>query len=349
MSVVAKYCEECGLKIPQEHFEDGRAISYLYLSYCENCKTKVEKLYNAFQEFASFEAAEEKKSFIYQILVLIVVAVIVAVVSFFISRGLAKSGAKKEIAAVETKLKEVKADSEKKIQKAKDEKTKIENKYKMLLKKGPGTSDDLKKARQELAQVRAQLDTAGRRVSDLEKSRDNERDRAEKWKQESEKWENIANTSGRGEVPKLMDQVETLKGELKNAKDERDKAYADLDEIKRSGVSLPAGRQLDDLEIRRLILAWVNAINGRDAVALKKLYSSRNRFSRNSLSWFQSALDGNEGAHGVKIRKIDIDTTTAVARLDVEYRAGKFTDRKSGIRMKLSKEMDKWLISDEGF
>jgi flagellar biosynthesis chaperone FliJ len=349
MSVVAKYCEECGLKIPQEHFEDGRAISYLYLSYCENCKTKVEKLYNAFQEFASFEAAEEKKSFIYQILVLVVVAVIVAVVSFFISRGLAKSGAKKEIAAVKNELNSVKKRSEREIGEARDETKKVQNELTKLKKKGPGTSKDLEKARQELAQVRGQLDTAGRRISDLEKTRDNERDSAEKWKQEAEKWENIANTAGSGEVPKLMDQVETLKGEVQNIKDERDKALAELDEIKRSGISPAKGKQLEELAIRRLILAWVNAINGRDATALKKLYSSRNRFSRNSLSWFQSSLDGNEGAHGVKIRNIEIDTTTAVARVDVEYRAGKFTDRKSGIQMKLSKEMDKWLINDEGF
>ncbi|MBI4575622.1 MAG: hypothetical protein HY722_05090 [Planctomycetes bacterium] len=39
MAVIARYCDKCGVKIPQEDFEDGSAVALDEVYYCRHCKT----------------------------------------------------------------------------------------------------------------------------------------------------------------------------------------------------------------------------------------------------------------------------------------------------------------------
>ncbi|MHC4661485.1 MAG: Cif family virulence factor [Planctomycetota bacterium] len=349
MSVVAKYCEECGLKIPQEHFEDGRAISYLYLSYCENCKKKVEKLYNAFQEFASFEAAEEKKGFIYHLLVIVVVTVIGAVLTFFGTRYFVKSSAQKQIDAKQIAMDKLTKAKKGEIDKLNVELQKHKNQIHILKTEG-GAPGEIKELREKYNKQKEDFDRLKVAHNGAIRDRDAERDRANNAERLRDEYEKIANDKGVGDAIKLRKENESLRTQLTKTKKQLADAQEEIDKLEREGAT-PKHMQdkLVRLEISQIILAWAHAVNNHDAPTVKNLYSRDSAFGKDSILRINQMLAQNDVTVGVKIKKINVDTNVATADIDVEYRADSITGNPRAVRMTLAKESNNWKIKDEGF
>ena len=59
-------------------------------------------------------------------------------------------------------------------------------------------------------------------------------------------------------------------------------------------------------------------------------------------------LDANDVIINVRINNVDADAFTASVNLDIDYRLGKSVNRKSGIKMQLTKEDEDWKVKSEG-
>ncbi len=323
MPVITRYCDKCGVKIPTEDIEDGKAVSYLYLAYCHNCRSDVDKIVAASKEYKEFEGGHKKKSGFTRGFFKFIIIVAILAAGYFIGSAVSEKDvgglAGKEARRLESDLKTVREKAET-LQKENDTLKKDNKEYQSRADRLAIEVADLKR-KGDRGTLLKEISNLKRQITELEqKQSDFIVEKGKLIEDKNELYREIADMKG--------------KVEAANAK-----AY--------EAESLEKKLVLSDVQV--VLLAWESAYNNGDHNALLACYSKdsdyRKDYKKNSyvtINNFQASTKGVRYRMTPSADKAQVVEDKVI--IPVKIRVNPPGVEQSQ-KMTLIKESGKWLIS----